>query len=159
MKADEFPDLLKGLTIQGATVGPVVNKAGEAAKPGSGLQHGFLVTGQHGGRMAWQVTLQTARTEAKTGISPSFPAAVPADAYQLMSADVEASIAAWIGQSPAASSVREVERYSSNPDRKIRYGLKVTLHNGERVFIQQVWALRPDEDPGPDNKYAVRDTV
>lgn len=159
MKAEEFPALLRDLTIPGTTVGPVVSKAGEPAGPGSGLQHGFLVTGQHGGRMAWQVALQVDRAEAKTGTPPAFPAAVPADVYQLMSADVEASIAAWIGQSPAAASVREIERYSLNPNRCIRYGLKVTLHNGERVFIQQVWALGPDEDPGSGNKYQARETV
>lgn len=153
MKADEFPALLRELTVQGAAVHPA------EGKPGSGLEHGFLVTGQHGGRMAWQVALYTNRTEARTGTPPAFPAAVPAEPDQLASADVEACIAAWIGQSPAAASVREVVRYSDDPGRGIKYGLKVVLHNGEQVYIQQLWALGPGEEPGPDNKYEARQTV
>lgn len=153
MDVTEFPDLIKGLMISGASVRPA------EGKPGSGLEHGFLVTGQHGGRMGWQVALQ------KEGGTPGtsravFPAAVPAQPDKLVTADVEASIAAWIGQSDAADHVTELVRYSDNPSvGGLRYGLKLTLDSGGRVFIQPLWTLEPGEKPDGGNKYRILDAV
>lgn len=153
MKADEFPLLLRGLTIPGASVRPA------DGAPGSGLQYGFIVTGQHGARMAWQVALQADGVK-ELDSSPVFPAAVATQPDKLVSADVEASIGAWIGQSAAAGHIGELTRYSADPKQTgIRYGLRVTLRTGERVFIQLLWTLAPDEKPGPGNKYVLLDAV
>lgn len=152
MQADEFPALLRELTVPGAKVHPA------DGKPGSGLQHGFIVTGEHGARMAWQVAVQ------KDGAQPSgaavFPAAVPAQPDKLVAADVEASIGAWIGQSKGAQHVVNLIRYSLKTDVSgLRYGLALTLDTGGRVFIQLLWTLDPGEQPSRDNKYDVRDAV
>jgi hypothetical protein len=153
MRADEFAAELRGLTIPGATV------RSADGKPGSGLQYGFLVTGQHGGRMAWQVALQKDGAQAGAN-SPTFPAAVPAQPDKLVAADVEASIAAWIGQSELAEHVTELVRYSTNGSvSALRYGLRLTLDEGGRVFIQVLWTLEPGENPTPDYKYEIRDAV
>lgn len=159
MNADEFPKLLRELTIEGATVGPVLSDRGEPAGPGSGLESGFTVTGQHGARMAWQVALQ--REGVQPGVSsPVFPAAVPAEPDKLVAADVEASIAAWIGQSSAREHVTDIDLYSANPSvTGSRYGVKVTLASGGRVFIQLLWTLRPDEKFERDNKYRILDVI
>lgn len=154
MKAEEFPAILRELTIPGATVKPA------DGKPGSGLEHGFIVTGEHGGRMAWQVALQIEGAVAGSSSAAVFPAAVPAQPDKLVAADVEASIGAWIGQSKAAGWVVEVTRYSMKSTvSALRYGLRLTLETGGRVFIQLLWTLDPGEKPGPDNKYAIRDAV
>lgn len=159
MNVDEFPALMQELTIPGADVGPVVNDRGEPAGPGSGLHGGFLVTGQHGARMAWQVALQRAGAQSGTD-SPVFPAAIPAAPDKLVAADVEASIAAWIGQSRAAEHVTEVSLYSLNATvSALGYGVRLTLASGGRVFIQLVWTLRPDEKPTSDNKFRLLDAV
>ena len=153
MNADEFPAILRELTIPGATVRPA------DGKPGSGLEHGFLVIGQHGGRMAWQVALQRDGVQTTPG-SPAFPAAVPVQPDKLVAADVEASIAAWIGQSDIAGHVTELTRYSLNePVSALRYGLKLTLDTGGRVFIQPLWTLEPGEAPDGGNKYRILDAV
>lgn len=153
MKTEEFVAALRELTIPGATVKPA------DGKPGSGLEHGFIVTAEHGARMAWQVALQKDGAQAGTD-SPVFPAAVPAQPDKLVTADVEASIAAWIGGSDLARYVTDLDRYSSNSTVSgLRYGLRVTLDEGGRVFIQPLWTLEPDEKPHGDNKYKIRDAV
>ncbi|MFE0472659.1 hypothetical protein ACFW2V_13690 [Streptomyces sp. NPDC058947] len=158
MQADEFPVLLRELTIPGATVGPVVNDKGEPAKPGSGLQYGFRVVGKHGACIIWQVALQGDGAQASG--SAVFPAAVPAQPDKLVTADVEASIAAWIGQSEAAGHVVNLKRYSqASPVSGLRYGLALTLDTGGRVFIQPLWTLETNERPTKDNKCKIRDVV
>lgn len=158
MQADEFPALLRELTISGATVGPVVNDRGEPAKPGSGLQHGFLVTSEHGARIAWQVAFQKDGGQASGSVV--YPAAVPVQPDKLVTVDVEASIAAWIGQSEAAQYVVGLKRYSDNGTVSgLRYGLALTLEAGGRVFIQPLWTLRPDERFEKDNKFRLLDAM
>lgn len=153
MNVDEFAAGLRELTIPGATVRPA------DGKPGSGLVHGLLVTGKHGGRVAWQVALQ--KDGAQPGsASPVFPTAVPAQPDKLVLADLEASMAAWIGSSDLAEHVVEVRRYSINRGVSgLRYGLALTLDEGGRVFIQPLWTLEPNEKPTPDNRYEIRDAV
>lgn len=154
MQASEFPALLRDLVIPGTTVKPA------DGKPGSGLEYGFIVTGQHGARMAWQVAIQEEGAQPPEGEAVSFPAAVPAQPDKLVTADVEASIAAWIGQSGAANHVVDLKRYSESAAvRGLRYGLKITLDTGGRVFIQPLWALRPGERPDGGNKYRILDAV
>jgi len=153
MKASEFPALMRELTIPGATVRPADGKSG------SGLEHGFIVTGEHGGRMAWQVAIQ--EDGAKVSGTAVFPAAAPAQPDKLVTADIEASIAAWIGQSKAAEYVVSLELQSkANASvRGLRYGLGITLDTGGRVFIQPLWTLEPGEKPDGGNKYQIRDAV
>lgn len=153
MEASEFPELIKDLTIPGASVRPA------EGKPGSGLEYGFLITGQHGGRMAWQVALQGEGVQSGTSTAV-FPAAVTAQPDKLVTADMEASIAAWIGQSEAADHVTGLVRYSENPGvGGLRYGLRLTLDSGSRVFIQPLWTLEPGEKPDDGNKYRILDAV
>jgi hypothetical protein len=153
MQPHEFASALRELTIPGASVRPADGKSG------SGLEYGILVTGQHGGRMAWQVALQRDGVQPGSG-SPVFPAAVPAEPDKLVTADVEASIAAWIGGSELAAHVTDLVRYSATGSvGGRRYGLKLTLDEGGRVFIQPLWTLEPGEDPNSDNKGQIRDVV
>ncbi len=159
MNASEFPALLRELEIPGATVGPVLNDKGEPAGPGSGMQHGFVVTGQHGARIAWQVALQNDGGLAGDGPPAPYPQAVPAQPDRLTCKDVEASIAAWIGQSPAGPHIKEIARYSDDPKRGIRYGLRLDLYGGGRVFIQALWILGPGEPYSKDNKFRMRESV
>jgi len=158
VKASEFPDALRELKIEGATVGPVVNKDGEPAPAGSGVQHGFLVTGQHGARIAWQVATQEDGLLAGTGPSVAYPSSVPVAPDRLVCADVEASIAHWVGKN-LGEHISEMVRYSETRDRGIRYGLRIDLYSGGRVFIQALWILEPGEEPNRDNKYRMRDAV
>lgn len=152
MQAEDFPALMRDLTIPGATVKPA------DGNPGSGLEHGFIVSGDHGARMAWQVAVQ--RDGAKATGTAVFPPAVPAQPDKLVTADVEASIAAWLGQSSAAEHIAELTRYSQNSTVSgLRYGLRVTLESGGRAFIQPLWTLEPGEQPDGDNKYRIRDAV
>lgn len=160
MMASEFPELLRGLTIPGATVGPVLNDKGEKAGSGSGLEHGFVVTGQHGARIAWQVLVQDEGQLAGEG--PPIPTleAIPAEPDRLVSLDVEQSIAAWIGQSEAGPHVRGMVRYSDTTGRLgIKYGLRLDLYSGGRVFIQALWILEPGEAYTRDNKFKMRERV
>lgn len=153
VKAEEFPALLRGLGIPGASVKPA------NGKPGSGLEHGFIVSGQHGARIAWQVAVQADGLMAGGGPPASSPEAVEQDADRLVCADVEASIAAWIGQSAGGQYVREMVRYSGDRRRAIHYGLRLDLYSGGRVFIQALWILEPGEQPNGDNKYRMREAV
>lgn len=160
VKASEFPALLRELTIPGATVGPVLNDAGEPAKSGSGLEYGFTVTGQHGARIAWQVVFQEDGQLASDGPPAAYPEAVPAAPDRLVSADVEQSIAAWIGQSAAGPHVKAIARYSATSGRRgIQYGVRLDLYNGGRVFIQALWILEPGEQYTRDNKFRSREAV
>lgn len=152
MKASEFPALLRELDVPGASVKPA------DGKPGTGLQHGFIVSGQHGARIAWQVATQEDGLLAGEGPPAAFPAAVPAEPDRLVVADVEASIAAWIA-GKAGEHIKEITRYSTTRDRGIRFGLRLDLYSGGRVFIQALWILEPDEEPNGDNKYRMRDAV
>lgn len=160
MKASEFPAFLRGLTIPGTTVGPVLNDKGEPAGSGSGLEYGFVVTGQHGARIAWQVVIQEDGQLATDGPPAAYPSSVPAEPDRLVSADVEQSIAAWIGASAAGPHVKHIARYSDVADRKgIEYGIRLDLYNGGRVFIQALWILEPDEPYTKDNKFRMRREV
>lgn len=159
MDASEFPALLRGLEIPGASVGPVLNGKGEPAGPGSGLQHGFVVTGQHGARIAFQVALQGDGGVSGTGPPASYPQAVAAAPDRLVCRDVEASIASWLGQSAAGPHIREMRRYSDNKKQSIHFGLAIDLYSGGRVFIQALWILEPGEDYARDNKFRMRETV
>lgn len=152
MKASEFPDALRELKIEGASVKPA------EGKPGSGVEHGFIVTGQHGARIAWQVATQEDGLMAGTGNPAAYPAAVPTAPDRLVCADVEASIACWIGQN-LGQHISEIVRYSETRDRGIRYGLRLDLYSGGRVFIQALWILEPGEEPNRDNKYRMRNAV
>lgn len=160
MKASEFPELLRGLTIPGATVGPVLNDQGEPAGSGSGLEYGFVVTGQHGARIAWQVIVQDDGQLAGEGPPAAYPAAVPAAPDKLVSLDVEQSIVSWIGQSAAGPHVRGMVRYSDTTGRLgIKYGVRLDLYSGGRVFIQALWILAPGETYTRDNKFRMRESV
>ncbi|AXH66433.1 hypothetical protein SEA_SATIS_284 [Streptomyces phage Satis] len=160
MKASEFPDFLRELKIEGAVVGPVLNDKGEPAGPGSGLQYGFLVTSQHGARIAFQVATQEDGMTAGDGPPAPYPQAVPVQPDRLVCRDVETSIAAWIGQSSAGRHVRAMKQYSDEPGRKgIRFGLVLDLYSGGRVFIQALWILEPGEAYTKDNKFRMRDEV
>jgi hypothetical protein len=159
VKASEFPALLRELKIPGATVGPVLNDKGEPAGPGSGLEHGFVVTGQHGARIAWQVVIQEDGGIATDGPPAPYPAAVPAQPDRLVPKDVEASIAAWIGQSAAGEHIRQISRYSDSGKHSIHYGIRLDLYDGGRVFIQALWILKPDESYSKDNKFRMREAV
>lgn len=160
MNASEFPALLRELEIPGATVGPVLNDKGEPAGPGSGLEHGFVVTGQRGARIAWQVALQDNGGLATDGPPAAYPQAVPAQPDRLVCQDVEASIAAWLGQSSAGPHIREIGRYSDNrKGRSIHYGLRLDLYDGGRVFIQALWILGPGEPYSKDNKFRMCESV
>lgn len=160
MKASEFPELLRGLTIPGATVGPVLNDQGEPAGPGSGLEYGFTVTGQHGARIAWQVLIQDDGQLAGEGPPIPHLEAIPAAPDKLVSLDVEQSIAAWIARSAAGPHVRGMVRYSDTIGRLgIKYGLRLDLYNGGRVFIQALWILAPGETYTRDNKFRMREEV
>ncbi|MCP9209581.1 hypothetical protein [Streptomyces cucumeris] len=137
MKADEFPTLLRELTVSGVSVRPA------DGEPGSGLQYGILMEDREGARIAWQVALYTDdKAESKTGPPTAFPAVVPARSAPPDPAAAEASIAAWLGLSVAADSIQDIQYYSADPGRAIQFGLKITLHNGERVFIQKLWSRR-----------------
>lgn len=159
MKAEDFPALLRELVIEGASVGPVLNGKGEPAGPGSGLQHGFVVTGQHGARIAFQVALQEEGGATGDGPPTAYPQAVGAQPDRLVCRDVEASIASWIGQSEAGPHIREMRRYSDNKKQSIHFGLVLDLYNGGRVFIQALWILEPGEDYSRDNKFRMREAV
>jgi hypothetical protein len=160
MNAEEFPALLRDLTIPGATVGPVLNDGGEPAGPGSGLEYGFTVTGQHGARTTWQVVVQKDGNLAGEGPPIGHPEAVPAAPDRLVLVDVEQSIAAWIGQSAAGPHVRGMVRYSDTIGRLgIKYGLRLDLYDGSRVFIQVLWILEPGEQYTRDNKFRMRESV
>lgn len=160
MKAEEFPALLQGMEIPGVTVGPVLNDQGEPAKPGSGLAHGFLVTAPSGARIAWQVAVQIDGLMEGDGPAALFPEAVGLGDGQLVCADVEACIGAWIGRSAAAPHVQKIVRYSNGDShRAIRYGLRLDLYTGGRVFAQALWILDPGEEPNRDNKYRMREAV
>lgn len=160
MNASEFPALLRELKIPGATVGPVLNDKGEPAGPGSGLEHGFVVTGQHGGRIAWQVITQEDGQLAGEGPPVPYLEAIPAQPDRLVSLDVEQSIAAWIGQSAAGPHIRGMVRYSDTIGRLgIKYGLRLDLYSGGRVFIQALWILEPGESYTRDNKFRMREAV
>lgn len=70
------------------------------------------------------------------------------------------SIAAWIGGSEPAEHVTDLMRYSTNHTVSgLRYGLRITLDEGGRVFIQVLWTLDPNEQPTSDNKGEIRDAV
>lgn len=153
MKAEEFPELLQGMEIPGASVKPAEGKSG------SGLEHGFIVTGQHGARIAWQVAVQLDGLSTGDGPPAAFPEAVPQESDRLVCADVEACIAAWIGQSAAGPHIRKIFRYSADRRRAIHYGLRIDLYTGGRVFIQALWILDPDEKPDSDNKFRMREAV
>jgi hypothetical protein len=153
VKASEFPELMRNLEIPGASVKPA------EGKPGSGMERGFLVIGNHGARIAWQVATQNNGLLASGGPPAIFPVAVPAEPNRLVLADVEASIGTWIGGSVAAPHVRVVNRYSESTRYRIKYGLSMDLYSGGRVFIQALWILEPGEEPGRDNKYRMRDAV
>jgi hypothetical protein len=153
MLASGFPELLRGLEIPGASVKPA------DGKPGTGLNHGFIVTAQHGARMAFQVIHQDDGTQAGDGPPPAFPEAIEIQSDRMQCAHVEAGIAAWIGTSPAAPYVRSIVRYSDKESRAIHFGLALDLHTGGRVFIQALWILGPDEIPDDENKHRMRDAV
>lgn len=153
MKAEEFPAFLRGLEVPGASVKPA------EGKPGSGLEHGFIVTGQHGARIAWQVAVQPDGLMAGEGPPAGFPETVPQEPDRLVCADVEACIASWVGLSEAGPHVREIFRYSNDRRRGIHYGLRIDLYTGGRVFIQALWILEPDEKPDNDNKFRMREAV
>lgn len=160
MNADEFPALLREMTIPGATVGPVLNDKGEPAGPGSGLEYGFVVTGQSGARIAWQVIVQMDGQLAGEGPPIGHLEAIPAEPDKLVSLDVEQSIAAWIGQSAAGPHVKGMVRYSDTTGRLgIKYGLRLDLYSGGRVFIQALWILEPGEQYTRDNKFRMRESV
>ena len=160
MNASEFPALLRELEIPGATVGPVLNDKGEPAGSGSGLEHGFVVTGQNGARIAWQVITQEEGQLAGEGPPVPYLKAVPAQPDRLVSLDVEQSIAAWIGQSAAGPHIRGMVRYSDTIGRLgIKYGLRLDLYSGGRVFIQALWILEPGESYTRDNKFRMREAV
>lgn len=160
MKASEFPELLRGLTIPGATVGPVLNDKGEPAGSGSGLEYGFVVTGPSGARIAWQVITQDDGQLAGEGPPTPYPEPIPVAPDKLVSLDVEQSIAAWIGTSAAGPHVKGMVRYSDTTGRLgIEYGLRLDLHNGGRVFIQALWILEPNEPYTRDNKFRMRKEV
>jgi hypothetical protein len=159
VKASEFPALLRGLKIEGATVGPVLNDSGEPAGPGSGLEHGFVVTGQNGARIAWQVAVQEDGQLASDGPPAAYPEAPEIEADRLVCRDVEAAITNWIGRSVAGPHVREMRRYSDGEKRGIRYGLSLDLYSGGRVFIQALWILEPGETYTRDNKFRMREAV
>jgi hypothetical protein len=153
VEASEFPALFRELEIPGASVKPAEGKSG------SGVEHGFIVTGRHGARIAWQVAIQKDGQLAGDGPPAAYPEAVPAEPDLLVCADVEASIAAWIGQSAAGPHVRTMRRYSETKETGLRYGLALDLYSGGRVFIQALWILEPGETPDKDNKYRMRDSV
>lgn len=159
MKATEFPALLRELEIPGATVGPVLNDKNEPAGPGSGVQHGFTVTGQHGARITFQVALQEDGGLAGDGPPAAYPEAVPAELDRLVCRDVEGCIASWLGRSTAGPSIREMRRYSDGEKRGIHYGLRLDLYDGGRVFIQALWILEPGENYSRDNKFRMREAV
>ncbi|AYD81435.1 hypothetical protein SEA_JUSTBECAUSE_280 [Streptomyces phage JustBecause] len=159
MKASEFPDLLRGLEIPGVTVGPVLNDKGEPAGPGSGLEYGFVVTSAHGARMAFQVALQEEGGATGDGPPAPYPEAVEIEEDRLVCRGVEASVANWIGRSEAGKHIREISRYSDGEKRGIRYGLRLDLYNGGRVFIQALWILEPNEPYTRDNKFRMREAV
>lgn len=160
MKASEFPALLRELQIEGATVGPVLNDKGEPAGPGSGLEHGFVVTGQSGARIAWQVITQDDGQLAGEGPPIPHLEIIPARPDRLVSVEVEQSIAAWISRSAAGPHVRGMVRYSDTTGRLgIKYGLRLDLYSGGRVFIQALWILKPGETYTRDNKFRMREEV
>lgn len=153
MNAEEFPALLRGLTIPGATVKPA------NGKPGSGLELGFIVTGQHGARIAWQVALRKHGGLPTEGPPAAYPEAIQIEPDRLVCRDVEASIANWIGLSAAGPDIKKIVRYSEIRKAGIRYGLRLDLHDGGQVFIQALWILEPGEEPNGDNKFRMHDSV
>lgn len=159
MKASEFPALLRELEIPGVTVGPVLNDAGEPARPGSGVEHGFTVTSPHGARIAFQVALQEDGNLASDGPPATYPQMPEIDDERLVCQDVEAAIANWIGRSVAGPHIREIRRYSDNGNQSIHYGLRLDLYSGGRVFIQALWILGPGEKYTRDNKFRMREAV
>lgn len=153
MLASQFPALLRELQIPGASVKPA------DGEPGSGIEHGFIVTAQHGARMAWQVIIQDDGVMATDGPPAAFPEAIEIQPDRMQCAHVEACIASWIGTSPGGQHVREVRRYSDIEDRAIHFGLTLDLHSGGRVFMQALWILEPGEVPNGENKYRMLDAV
>lgn len=159
MKASEFPALLRGLEIPGTTVGPVLNDAGEAAGPGSGMQYGFTVASQHGARIAFQVVLQEDGNLASDGPPAPYPEAPEVEDDLLVCRDIEAAVANWLGRSAAGPHIREIRRYSDGERQSIHYGLRLDLYGGGRVFIQALWILKPGEKYTRDNKFRMRESV
>lgn len=154
MKAEDFPALVREIAIDGVEVRPA------DGKPGSGLQFGLIMTAPHGGRMAWQIAMQT---DKKTGPAEGDPVPqqppVPLTEGKLVSEEAVAALIAWFTRSPAATAIRKITPYDSRERKGIRYGFTLDLHNGERVFMQQLWALRPDEQPDGGNKYVSHEYV
>ena len=164
MKAEDFPELLKGLTIEGVTVEPAPENQPNydpGSKPLSGLQHGFIVTGPSGGRLAWQVAMFSDKTMSpKEGTPPPFPSLDPVVKDGRMStASVQSAIAAWLGTTEAKDYISSLTFYDGNPGRGIQYGIRIELHSGEIVFIQLLWSLAPKEVPDLDNKFKAKEFV
>lgn len=153
MKASDFPALLRDLEIPGASVKPA------DGSPGTGLNHGFVVTAQHGARMAFQVAFHEDGKAAGDGPLAVFPEAIEIQPDRMQCAHVEANIAAWIGASPAAPYVRSIFRYSDKEDRALHFGLTIDLYSGGRVFIQALWILEPGEIPDDENKYRMHNAA
>jgi hypothetical protein len=159
VKASEFPALLRGLEIPGVTVGPVLNDSGEPAGPGSGLEHGFVVTASSGARIAFQVALQEDGNLASDGPPATYPEMPEIEGDRLVCRDIEAAVANWIGRSAAGEHVRQIRRYSDGAKQSIKYGLCLDLYSGGRMFIQALWILDPGEKYTRDNKFRMLDEV
>lgn len=164
MRAEDFPALLGGMELPGVEVKPA------NGKPGSGMNHGFLVTSPSGARLAWQVVSVTDGADpiegAPAACADQSESTGETAAGQLRHEMVAAAICAWLTRSPAATFIAGVRRYESirkDPGTgRVTHripGIRLDLHNGDLVCLQLLWTLKPGEEPSPQNKYQPVDAV